>query len=335
MRKNFQKAQCIGLALGSGGARGFAHLGVIYALKDAGIPVHAIAGTSMGALVGAFLAADRLNDLYHVVAKLDWRTLMRYGDLTVNRSGFLEGKALHRELRSLLGVKTFAELPLPFRAVAADVRSGEEIVMGEGDPALAIRASCCLPGMFVPVKWKERWLMDGGLVNPVPVNVLRDMAADFVIAVDVTPSPEYPLSPEPAPLGAEVNVSDLFEELSQLWREPLEEEAPRAKAWVARIQKMLDAVEDYSQDFFRRPRKSKPPSVVEILTQSVRIAEMRIARERLRAEPPDLLIRPDVGMYGTLDFDQSREIMMTGYLAARNALATLQRPARPKRIPAT
>ena len=178
----------VALALGSGGARGWAHLGVLRALRERGIEVAAVAGTSMGALVGVFLAAGRIEALEAVASTLDWRQLARFlGEFTPSRSGLTEGHRLLKEAAPLLRARTFADLPLPFRAVATDLQTGEETVLADGPLLPAVRASISIPGLFTPVHLGGRWLIDGGLVNPVPVNVARALAPDIpVLAVDVT-----------------------------------------------------------------------------------------------------------------------------------------------------
>jgi NTE family protein len=195
----------IALALGSGGARGWAHLGVLRALRERGIEVAAVAGTSMGALVGVFLAAGRLDALESVASTLDWRQLARFlGEFTPSRSGLTEGHRLLKEAAPLLRAQTFAELALPYRAVATDLESGTEVILSDGPLLPAVRASISIPGLFTPVHVNGRWLVDGGLVNPVPVNVARALAPELpVVAIDVTqgiPDGTAPLAKAP-PLG--------------------------------------------------------------------------------------------------------------------------------------
>ena len=197
----------VSLALGSGGARGWAHLGALRALRERGIEVAAVAGTSMGALVGAFLAAGRLDALESVASTLDWKQLARFlGEFTPSRSGLTEGHRLLKEAAPLLRAQTFADLSLPYRAVATDLESGTEVILSDGPLLPAVRASISIPGLFTPVLLGGRWLVDGGLVNPVPVNVARALAPDLpVIAVDVTQGiPDSPSSPAKPPRMADI-----------------------------------------------------------------------------------------------------------------------------------
>lgn len=173
----------IGLALGSGGARGFAHVGVIQILKEEGIPIDLIAGSSMGALVGALYAAgsdiERLYKLAHAFKR------KYYLDFTLPKMGFISGKRVKDFIHMFSYGKRLEELDLPVAVVATDIKTGEKIVFREGPIAPAVRASISIPGIFVPEKINNRLLVDGGVVDRVPVSVVKEMGADIVIAVDV------------------------------------------------------------------------------------------------------------------------------------------------------
>ena len=181
------KNRRVGLALGSGGARGWAHLGVLRALKEKGIEVDVVAGTSMGSVAGAFFAAGREDALRELAENLDWRLLRQFfWEISLSRSGLTDGRRLLAETKKILGVDEFRETRLPFRAVATDLDTGGEVVLDAGNLLQALRASISIPGLFSPVRIGDRLLVDGGLVNPVPVNVVRAMGAQYVVAVDVT-----------------------------------------------------------------------------------------------------------------------------------------------------
>jgi NTE family protein len=182
----------IGLALGSGAARGLAHIGVLKALKEAEIPVDIVAGTSMGAMVGACFAHDGdISAVEEIAINTGWRQLARLQDpkLSFLGKGLIRGQRIEALLHSLIGDAEFKDLKIPFAAVAADVNTGEEIVIRKGSVIQAVRASISIPGIFVPVTFEGKCLVDGGLVNPVPADVLRDMGAKFVIAVNVLVEP--------------------------------------------------------------------------------------------------------------------------------------------------
>ena len=179
----------IGIALGSGSARGLAHIGVLEVLQKEGIPVDMVAGTSAGAMIGALYAQGKDIDMMKSLAiSLKGRKLVPLIDPSIPKSGLIQGRRIKRLLSSYLGGNTrFEEMKLPFACVATDIETGEEIVINQGSVLDAIRASISIPGIFSVTRWKDRYLVDGALVNPVPVDVLIRMGADFVIAVNVIP----------------------------------------------------------------------------------------------------------------------------------------------------
>jgi len=178
----------IGLALGGGAARGLAHIGVLEVLEKEGIPIDMIAGTSAGATIGALYAqgkeASQIKDL---AINMGWKRLISLVDLTLPRSGFIEGTKIKNLLKSIIGDIEFSDLKIPLACVATDISSGEEVVISQGSVLEGVRASISIPVIFTAVKWKDRYLVDGGLVNPVPVKTVREMGADFIIAVNVIP----------------------------------------------------------------------------------------------------------------------------------------------------
>ena len=174
----------IGLALGSGGARGFAHLGVIKVLSDAGIPIHLIAGSSMEALVACFYGAGiDLDRLYKFSTAFKRKYFL---DFTVPKMGFIQGKKVKELIRFFTHGKNIEELSIPIAVVATDLITGEKVVFTEGPAAEAVRASISIPGIFVPEKYQGRLLVDGGVTDRVPISVAKEMGADIVIAVDVS-----------------------------------------------------------------------------------------------------------------------------------------------------
>ncbi len=176
----------VGVALGSGSARGWAHIGVLRCLVDSGIGIDFIAGTSIGALVGASFSLGKLDDLERFTRGLDWRQILSFLDVTFPVSGLIEGKKVSEFVRDYIQDVRLEEMPVPFRAVAACLETGREVVLEEGDLIDAIRATVSIPGIFTPARLDARLLIDGGVVNPVPVSVVREMGADYVIAVDLS-----------------------------------------------------------------------------------------------------------------------------------------------------
>jgi NTE family protein len=188
----------VGLALGGGAARGLAHIGVLKVLEREGIPIDLVAGTSAGAIIGAFHAAGYSAErLENYVKRFDRSTRARLVDLALPRSGFISGEKIVAEMkRRLRGDKKFDELLKPFACVACDIITGEEIVMSTDSVAEAVHASIAIPVVFNTVHRKGRYLTDGGLVNQVPVNVVREMGAEYIIAVNVVPRHVHKLEQE-------------------------------------------------------------------------------------------------------------------------------------------
>ncbi|MFH1662351.1 MAG: patatin-like phospholipase family protein [Chloroflexota bacterium] len=182
------KKRKVGLALGGGGGRGMAHIGVLEVLEKESIHIDMVAGTSAGAAIGALFAQGKnADDIKALARNWDWKHRAQIIDLALSKSGFIAGKKVKEFLKSIIGDVEFSDLKLPFACVATDVITGEEVVINQGSVLEAVRASISMPIIFTVVKWQGRYLVDGGLVNPVPVSVLKDMGADFIIAVNVTP----------------------------------------------------------------------------------------------------------------------------------------------------
>lgn len=309
------KNKRVGLALGSGGARGWAHLGVLQALREKNIQVEYVAGTSMGSVVGAFFAAEREDTLRRLAEHLDWRRLGQFfWEISLSRSGLTDGKRLLEEMSKLIGVKDFRELTLPFRAVATDLDTGGEVVLRAGNLAQALRASLSIPGVFSPVTIGKRLLVDGGLVNPVPVNVAREMGAQVVIAVDVSQG----IVPEKKPPRRKAKEPVSARGLRLLSKEKDGEERTGP----------LKALEEFFSEIEKKARSlrasvvaaAEKPALMDVLVRSVRITEAQIARSRRQVEMPDVLIEPRVGDIGTLEFQRSKEAIAAGYVAAMEAL---------------
>lgn len=177
----------IGLALGSGGARGIAHLGVWQRLQELGIPIHCIAGTSIGAIAGAIIAAGRVDEALAWCEMSSWKKLPQLLFDFPTMKALIAGRSVEKKLRQIIATEGFADLAVPFAAVATDLNTGEAVVMQDGDLISAVRASMSIPGVFSPIERDGRVLVDGQFVNPVPVSVCRALGADVVIAVDVNP----------------------------------------------------------------------------------------------------------------------------------------------------
>jgi NTE family protein len=201
----------VGLALSSGAARGWAHIGVLEVLEREGIPVDMVAGTSSGALVGALYAqGGEVNQIREQILSIDRRWMASMTDLTLPKTGLFGGKRMKDWLRSVIGNAEFGDLRIPFACVATDIMSGEEVVIKQGSVVEAVRASISAPVIFSVVKWQGRYLVDGALVNPVPVSVLKGMGADFTIAVNVIPNMRDRVHKEPIKDFKEPNIFSIM-----------------------------------------------------------------------------------------------------------------------------
>ncbi|RME95730.1 MAG: patatin-like phospholipase RssA [Verrucomicrobia bacterium] len=290
------RRRVIGLALGSGSARGWAHLGVIRALEEAGIRPDLVCGTSIGALVGAACAAGELRRLEQWALGLGLRDLVSLMDFRFG-NGLLKGDRLMEVLRGHFQDRPIEELPMPFGAVATSLRTGAEVWLREGSTLEAVRASIALPGLFTPVRREGAILVDGGLVNPVPVSLARAMGAEVVIAVD---------------LGADA--------LGRLQRPPPALQVPAGEVgeWLRKLQEKLGSL--VAGD---NPEEARMPSLLDVLSASINIMQVRISRSRLAGDPPDLLIAPRLAHFGLLDFHRAAEAIEEGRRAVERVASLL------------
>ncbi len=264
----------IGLALSSGGARGAAHVGVLKVLQREGVEIAAIAGTSIGAIVGgAYAAGIPIERLEREWREADLPRVVKSFLPTFPRAGLSSGSEFRKELRRLLGEVRIEDLPIPFAAVATDIDTGEAVILREGMLYDALRASASIPGIFHPVRWRGRLLVDGGLVEPLPIRVCRELGATLVLGVDIVPSPR--------PTTAERR--GVWDRLGNRLREGVEN-----RTWIpGGLAELLDDL------FGERPVDLRPlPGVYSIINQSVAIFQREILKLKLTLWPADLLIRP-------------------------------------------
>ncbi|MCS6787410.1 MAG: patatin-like phospholipase RssA [Thiobacillaceae bacterium] len=289
----------IGLALGSGSARGWAHIGAIRALAELGITPRIVCGTSIGALVGAAYAAGRLERLEAWVCSLKLQGVVSFFDFSLN-GGMLKGARLMEFFRTHFEDRPIEALDLPYGAVATDLASGREVWLREGSLLDAVRASIALPGLFTPVLRAGRWLVDGGLVNPVPVTLARALGAEVVIAVDL-------------------NTFLIGRHLRK--REPAGNR-PAADSLTAALMQRLQALPLPWRE--ADEGGETPPSLFDTLATSLNIMQVQISRSRLAGEPPDVLITPRVAHLGLLEFHRAREAIAEGRRAVHSALPQLR-----------
>ena len=286
----------IGFVLGAGSARGWAHIGVLRALSEAGIKPDLIAGCSVGALVGAAFAAGRLDQLEAWALALDWKRMLKLMDFGL-RGGLIKGKRVREVFREQFVECEFSELQVPFAAVATDLHSGQEIWLREGRVSAAIGASIAVPGLFQPVPYEGRYLVDGSVVNPIPVSLCRAMGADIVLAVD---------------LG-----SDL---VGRYVRD--DDRAPTQTGPRGFISRFLPRNNRASER--QGEPESVPPSLLETLMGSINIMQLRIARSRLAGEPPDALLTPRLGHLGLLDYHRAEFAIAEGREAVTRMLPAIR-----------
>jgi NTE family protein len=292
----------IGLALGGGAARGWAHIGVLRAFMAAGIKPDVIAGTSVGAVVGGCYAAGRLDELEEFARSLTRRRVFGLMDFSLSGSGVISGDRLFGLLHAGLRDITIEELPLRFLAIASELRTGHEIWLGKGKLVTALRASCALPGVFPPAKVAGRWLVDGALVNPVPVSPCRALGANIVIAVN--------LSTDILGRGTVIANQDL------LGTNGDEEPAPPNSVRTRR----QDADQAFRRGAFGR---GSAPGLLSVMFDAFNIIQDRIARSRLAGDPPDVMIGPRLQKIGLFEFDRAAESIDLGRDAAQRAIAQI------------
>jgi len=281
----------LAIALGSGSARGWAHIGVLRALQAAGIVPDIVCGTSIGAFVGAAYASGSLDPLEDWVRRLTRRDVFGFFDVSLTAGGLIKGDKLLGHASRLFLDETFADLDKPFACVATDLASGREVWLREGRILDAVRASVALPGLLAPHLLDGRYLVDGGLVNPVPVSLCRALGADLVIAVD---------------LGM-----DTIGLRSRRGAAPVQ-----VPAWRQTMGRWLGREGD-GEDVLR-------PSLADVVTNSIAIMQGRISRSRLAGEPADVHIAPRLGQLGLLDFHKAYEAIAAGRMAAEHMLPLLR-----------
>lgn len=293
----------VGLALGGGAARGWSHIGVIDALLEAGIEPLAVAGTSMGALVGGAYAAGRLDALREWAEAVDRRAIVSLLDIGLTSGGVIDGQRILALLRELGIDGPIGSFPIAYAAVATDLADGREIWLEEGPVDAAIRASISMPGIFSPVLLDGRWLVDGGLVNQVPVSTCRALGADFIVAVSVGEGllgrrrGKLRAGPGNGEEARAARVAQMLGQIPAVLREPAELVLPHL-------------VKGGPQS----------PGYFDVLVNSLNIMQEKITRSRLAGEPPHVLIAPEVAGIGLMDFDRAKEAMEAGRAAAAKAV---------------
>lgn len=283
----------VALALGGGAARGLAHIGVIRVLEErGGVRVRAVAGTSIGAIIGGLYCGGALDRYEEYICAMDARGILRLLDPIMPRSGLLGGERIVEKLHEFLGQRDVAELVPPFCAVATDLRSGDEVRLRRGDLVESMRASWAIPGIFTPRRVAGRWLVDGGVSTPLPIGAARELNSGLpVIAVNLNNSN----------LAFEGEIVDLIESSP----------AEQAEQEAGRLEKVWTRV---------RSRRSLRPGIISSVSDSVTHLEYRVSQYQIEAEKPELVLEPAVYGLGLFDFHHAEEIIAAGERCADAAI---------------
>ena len=287
----------IGVALGSGAARGWCHIGVLRALEEIGVKPEIVCGTSIGALVGGCYLSDNLDILEDWVNRQTKYRIYRYLNVRSMRNGLFAGDRLFSEIERHLGEVRIEALPQPFAAVATDLRNGQEVWLTGGDLVSAIRASCSFPAFFSPVVIDGRWLVDGALVNPVPISVCRALGANLVIAVNLNANSPMRLSGGPA-----------------------EGPGSAGRGPGARSSRSLRNHCGATAGDDDPPT----PGLLTVMSSTLNIVQDRVSRARIAADPPEISVSPGIGRVGLLDFHRAGEAIRLGEAAVYQAEADIR-----------
>lgn len=311
-RHGLETGPRIGLALGSGSARGWAHLGVLDALEETGIRPVVVTGASVGALVAAAYASGqrlRLEEWVRTLTRVDvWRLL----DTTFRGGGVMRGNRLMHAIGEQIEDCRIEDLPVGFGAVAADLDTGEEIWLRSGPMLAAVRASSGMPGLFTPIWHQDRWMIDGGVVNPVPVTLCRALGADYVIAVNlnVPVSSRWSVKRQPTALP-EVKPATVDEPVAGTavgWA--------FADKWNELLSGLVDTM---------KSERDPEPGLFEVMAASIHIMQDQIARSRMAGDPPNLTISPDLSHFQLMDFHRADEAIAAGRAAVAPLVPQLER----------
>jgi NTE family protein len=295
----------IGLALSSGGARGAAHVGVLKVFHRENVPVDVIAGTSVGAGVGGLYAAGiSVEQIEKIWLQTDLKRVLRSYLPALSKSGWSKGEEITRSLSETLGTLRIEALKLPYAAIAADINTGQEVILREGLLIEAIRASSSIPAIFTPVLWQERYLVDGGLVNPVPVSVTRKLGAEIVIAVDVAAQPVEGFTEEPSMIG-------------RYFQFPFDNRV--TQFFKSRFKETTEEKIEVSA----RPTIQPSPTLLGVIMQSSSILQRQLISYRLQEDKPDLVITPK---FSTIPrYWRAAEAIQAGETAAMAVLPQLRK----------
>lgn len=290
----------LGLALGGGGAKGLAHVGVLKVLQRNGIDCDVVAGTSIGALVGALYAAGKLQEFEEEVCSVRLTEIASILSPSWSFGGLFSGRNVLERLDDVLGTDSFQDLRKPFAAISADLSAAEIVVLKDGSLKKAIRASISIPGIFTPVTYGDRLYVDGGVLEPVPVEAVRDLGADKVLAID---------------LFSNRTMVDEKRSAFPLW--------PRGISNAMNHLKALSPLKRNREDAPLASESVSTPHMIELLERSFAVSQIGITRMRLKENPPEILLTPPVADVGVLDFHRAQAIISRGEQYAEQALSSI------------
>ncbi|MEW8087866.1 MAG: patatin-like phospholipase RssA [Candidatus Thiodiazotropha endolucinida] len=298
----------IGLVLGSGAARGWAHIGIINGLAEMGIEPDIVSGSSIGALVGAAYAADKVDLLQAWACSLTWKEIIRFLDPTLLGGGLIQGDKLTDFISEYVKNLEFESLKRQLGVVATDLETGREIWFREGPVMEAVRASISLPGLFTPLRHEGRWLVDGGLANPVPVSLCRAMGADIVIAVNLNGDI----------LGKHLRQNDINDDKPTEVRED--------DLWGRITGQMMNSLYARKQELMGHllGKNRNVPGLYEVLASSINIMQDRITRSRMAGDPPDVILAPRLSRLGLMEFDEAEMAIDEGLKEIRRMRPALE-----------
>ncbi len=295
-------APTIGIALGSGASRGWSHIGVLKALLKGGIEPAVVCGTSVGAMVGASYLSGNLDKLENWVLGSSRTDVLRFFSFNLARSAFVDHERFNWFLHNFVAAEDvrIETLGKPYAAVCTDLNTGNEVLLRDGGLASAVRASMAMPGLFPAEKVGQRWLVDGGLVNPVPVSVCRELGASFVIGVNLN--------------------ADILSRQSSRYRTGSDSDADGI---LGQIRKHASKLSGASQESGKEADKA--PGWFTTISHTINIFQDQITRGRLEAEPADILIAPKVGDIGMFDFQRASDAIIEGEGCVQNVIADIRR----------
>ena len=302
MNEKINHNSTLGVALGSGSARGFAHIGVLKALQEMKIYPQVIGGCSVGAFVGGAYISNNLESLEKWICQLNWKEVLNFFDFSFSGGGVIMGERISQFMADYLGEKNIQDCDIRFGAVSTELTTGREVWFQEGLLHDAVRASMSLPGLFAPVRINNQMLADGGIVNPVPVSICRAMGAQTVLAVNLNNDvvgKHFVNKPRTIPIKWSAEISE---------SEDNESHNPLKQRFIKGLKQSMSAVFPH-----RNGQKTKTPSMFDILASSINIMQDRITRSRMAIDPPDILLEPCLSHVGWIEYYRANECIQEGY----------------------